>query len=384
MNTAEKIIRVASEIAENEVERRIGEWLAIEVVDDTEVLTDEAQELFDEVYDNVTTILNRHFSWHLPQTCHYNQPMITTMFNSLIGQDEVKRQLSFYAKAQNKTGVAPFLMMSGAKGLGKTEFAKEYASNLKNKDGSKRPFLEVNCSTIKNANAFFEQIFLPIVMHNEVTILLDEAHMLPKDLVNAFLTVFNTEKGSYKEYHHAEQIFAFDFAKQNFIFATTELDKLFAPFKDRLTIVDFKPYTVDELSEIVDLVCGEIDFEDGLLTEIAETTRGNARSAVKRSKEVVLYCESNNKKDYAKKDWQAMSYTLGIKPLGLSNIEIEILSILKERGNCSLQMLSAVTGMSRTAIQKEAELYLLKRGLMKINGQREISGKGINILQKLS
>lgn len=310
--------------------------------------------------------------------------MITTMFNSLIGQDEVKRQLSFYAKAQNKTGIAPFIMMSGAKGLGKTEFAKEYASNLKNKDGSKRPFLEVNCSTIKNANAFFEQIFLPIVMHNEITILLDEAHMLPKDLVNAFLTVFNTEKGSYKEYHHAEQIFAFDFAKQNFIFATTELDKLFAPFKDRLTIVDFKPYTVDELSEIVDLVCGEIDFEDGLLTEIAETTRGNARSAVKRSKEVVLYCESNNKKDYTKKDWKSMSHTLGIKPLGLSNIEIEILSILKERGNCSLQMLSAVTGMSRTAIQKEAELYLLKRGLMKINGQREISGKGINILQKLS
>ena len=62
MNTAEKIIKAASEIAENEVERRIGEWLAIEVVDDTEVLTDEAQELFDEVYDNVTTILNRHFS----------------------------------------------------------------------------------------------------------------------------------------------------------------------------------------------------------------------------------------------------------------------------------------------------------------------------------
>jgi hypothetical protein len=46
-------------------------------------------------------------------------------------------------------------------------------------------------------------------------------------------------------------------------------------------------------------------------------------------------------------------------------------------------MLSAVTGMSRTAIQKEAELYLLKRGLMKIDGQRELSGKGANILQKI-
>jgi Holliday junction resolvasome RuvABC ATP-dependent DNA helicase subunit len=284
-----------------------------------------------------------------------------TMFNTLIGQEDVKRQLSFYAKAQNKTGVAPFLMMSGAKGLGKTEFAKEYAANLKNQDGSKRPFLEVNCSTIKNANAFFEQIFLPIAMNNEVTILLDEAHMLPKDLVNAFL----------------------DFSMQSFIFATTELDKLFAPFKDRLTIVDFRPYTVQELAGIVDLVCGEIEFDDGLLNKIAETTRGNARSAVKRSREIMLYCESNNKKDYTNDDWKSMCYTLGIKPLGLSNIEIEILSILKERGNCSLQMLSAVTGMSRTAIQKEAELYLLKRGLMKINGQREISGKGVNVLKDI-
>jgi len=382
MNTAEKIIKAASEIAENEVERRIGEWLAIEVVDDTEVLTEEAQELFNEVYDNVTTILNQNFSWHPPPICHYNPPMNTTMFKNLIGQDQVKSQLEFFAQAQNKTGVAPFLMMSGAKGLGKTEFAKEYASNLKNKDGSKRPFLEINCSTIKNANAFFEQIFLPIVMHNEITILMDEAHMLPKDLVNAFLTVFNTEKGSYKEYHHAEQIFAFDFAKQNFIFATTEMDKLFAPFKDRLTVVDFKPYTQQEMADIIDLVCGEIEFEDGLRLEIADTTRGNARSAVKRCKEIMLYCETNNSKDFSKDDWGKMCKVLDIKALGLSNLEIEILNILKERGNCSLQMISAVTGMSRTAIQRDAEIYLLKRGLMKINGTREITGKGLNVIEK--
>ena len=308
--------------------------------------------------------------------------MITTMFKNLIGQDQVKSQLEFFAQAQNKTGVAPFLMMSGAKGLGKTEFAKEYASKIKNKDGSKRPFLEINCSTIKNANAFFEQIFLPIVMHNEITILMDEAHMLPKDLVNAFLTVFNTEKTTYKEYHHAEQIFSFDFAKQNFIFATTEMDKLFAPFKDRLTIVDFKPYTQQEMADIIDLVCGEIEFEDGLRLEIADTTRGNARSAVKRCKEIMLYCETNNSKDFSKDDWGKMCKVLDIKALGLSNLEIEILNILKERGNCSLQMISAVTGMSRTAIQCDAEIYLLKRGLMKINGTREITGKGLNVIEK--
>ena len=96
--------------------------------------------------------------------------MKTTTYKNLVGQNEVKKQLTFYSEAQNKTGVAPFLMLSGAKGLGKTEFAKRYASSLKNKDGTTRAFLEINCSTIKNANSFFEQIFLPIVMHNEITI----------------------------------------------------------------------------------------------------------------------------------------------------------------------------------------------------------------------
>lgn len=305
------------------------------------------------------------------------------MFTNLIGQHSVKRQLEFYAKAQNKTGVSPFLMLSGAKGLGKTEFSKEFAANLKNRDGSKRPFLEVNCSTIRNAGAFFEQIFLPIVMHNEVTILMDEAHMLPRDLVNAFLTVFNTEKGTYKEFSHGEQIFPFDFSKQNFIFATTELDKLFAPFKDRLTIVDFKQYTPKELSQITGTVCKEIVFSYDVLEKIAETTRGNARSAVMRSKDILLYCETNNKKDFTLGDWEELCYMLGIKPLGLTNVEIEILSILKERGACSLQTLSAVTGMSRTALQHDAEVYLLKRGLMLIDGKREISGQGVKILEKI-
>ena len=113
------------------------------------------------------------------------------MFDGLIGQDNVKKKLSFYLKAFNKTSICPFLNFVGAKGLGKTEFAKAFARNLTNEDGSKRPFIEINCSTIKNNEAFFEQIFLPVIANNEVTILLDEAHALPKDLTNAFLTIFN-------------------------------------------------------------------------------------------------------------------------------------------------------------------------------------------------
>jgi hypothetical protein len=57
----EIIIKIATEIAENEVERRIGEWLAIEIDDQgDEVLTEEAQELFDEVYSEALIVLKNN------------------------------------------------------------------------------------------------------------------------------------------------------------------------------------------------------------------------------------------------------------------------------------------------------------------------------------
>jgi Holliday junction resolvasome RuvABC ATP-dependent DNA helicase subunit len=69
---------------------------------------------------------------------------MTTTFDTLIGQEEVKRKLNFYAEAQNATSKSPFILLNGAKGLGKTQFARSYSEALKNRDGSKRPFLEIH------------------------------------------------------------------------------------------------------------------------------------------------------------------------------------------------------------------------------------------------
>jgi Holliday junction resolvasome RuvABC ATP-dependent DNA helicase subunit len=154
--------------------------------------------------------------------------------------------------------------------------------------------------------------------------------------------------------------------------------------KDRLTVLDFKPYTSEELAAIIADRLQDIRFEDGLLEEIASTTRGNARSAVKRSKEIATYCETKNSTLFSKNEWRDLCHILGIKPLGLSNTEIQVMQILKDRGPSTLQTIAAVTGMSRTAIQRDAELYLLQRGLMKINGNREITRLGSEIIQKIS
>ena len=300
------------------------------------------------------------------------------MFERLVGQSEVKGRLDFYAKAHKAGSIIPPIMLNGAKGLGKTEFAKEFAK------GIKRKLLEINCGTIRNAQQFFEQVFMPAIAGEEITVLLDECHALPKDLVEVFLTVFNTEGSKSKQVSIGEGFATFDFEKQNFLFATTELHKIFDPLKDRMTIVDFKPYVPKELAHIIQKKIDWVQFDKVVLDQIADTVRGNARSAIKRALEIKAFCEINNNPRVDAKAWLKIKQILGIKPQGLTNLEVQILDILKSNGPSSLQMLSAVTGMSRSAIQLEAENNLLRSGFMEIDGKRKITGKGTNILKELA
>mgnify|MGYP001263901566 FL=1 len=302
----------------------------------------------------------------------------TDMFEGLVGQDTLKSRLNFYSDAKKATGTLPFLLFNGAKGLGKTEFAKAFAKSLG------KPMIEINCSTIRNAEQFFEQVFIPAILDKDVTILLDEAHALPKDLEMAFLTIFNIEGAKTKRFEFGESSLLFEFERQTFLFATTELDKLFPPFKDRLTQLDFEPYSGKELGKIIQKKMDWIDFRDNILNEICETVRGNARSAIKRALEVSAYAEVNNTATFGKKEWKSLCDLLGIMPYGINATELQVMRILKERGACTLQMLSAVTGMSRTALQKDAEVFLLKNGFMRIDGKREITGKGAKALERIS
>ena len=302
-------------------------------------------------------------------------------FENLFGQVNVKKRLKFYLEAFEATSLCPFLAFIGAKGLGKTEFARQFAKELKNTDGSKRPFLELNCSTIKNVEQFFEQIFIPIIMDNELTVLFDEAHELPKDLTNAFLTVFNTEKVTTKELHWRDAVYPFDFKKQTFMFATTESDKIFPPLKDRLTSIDFEDYSNEDLGKIFKAQCEEIDFSDEALLELAKTSRGNARSCVMRGREVALYCARKGDNIFRAEDLEPFFDQLGILPFGLSATEMHLLKILRRDGQCSLQMLSAKTGLSRSAIQRDHELYLMRKNLIVIDGKRNITNDGVKLVE---
>jgi Holliday junction resolvasome RuvABC ATP-dependent DNA helicase subunit len=309
--------------------------------------------------------------------------MKTNYFTDLIGQYAVKKKLSFYLNAFNKTGVCPFLLLTGAKGLGKTQFAKSFAKRVENNDGKKRAFLELNCSTIKNNEQFFEQIFLPLVADNEITILFDECHALPKDLTMAFLTIFNTETTTKKRFTWNEMVFDFDFKRQTFLFATTESDKIFPPLKDRLTNVDFAPYSEGELGEILKLCAPEVNFSDACLAEVAKTVRNNARSAVMRAKEISLYCGSKRKYNFNLANFEELCDNVSILPHGISYTEKQILEVLKNGGSSTLTGLAAKIGLSKTALQRDHELYLLNKSFIEIDGKRKITAGGLGVCKQM-
>jgi Holliday junction resolvasome RuvABC ATP-dependent DNA helicase subunit len=304
-------------------------------------------------------------------------------FPELIGQENVKKKLGFYLDAFEKTGSCPFLNLIGAKGLGKTEFAKAFAKNLYNKDGDRRTFLELNCSTIKNNEQFFEQIFLPIISDNEITVLFDECHALPKDLTMAFLTIFNSEKNNRKTFEFNEMSFEFNFKQQTFIFATTESDKIFPPLKDRFTTVDFEPYSQDELAQIIKLCTPDVIYTNNSLQRVASTVRNNARSAVKRAKEITLYCGAKGRSIFGLAEFSDLCDQVGILPYGLTYTEKQILEVLNNCGAETLTGLAAKIGLSKTALQRDHELYLLNKNLMKIDGKRKITGRGLKLCESL-
>lgn len=303
-------------------------------------------------------------------------------FDKLVGQHSVKKKLGFYLEAYNSTSIVPFLNFVGAKGLGKTEFAREFGRNILNAEGNKRTFVEINSSTVKGVSQFFEQIYLPFILDKEVTVFFDEAHALPKEVVMIFLSIFNTEDGSEKTIIHKETAYTFDFKKHSFLFATTESDKIFAPFKDRLITIDFDNYSQEDLSQIFLNNLQNITFAPDALEYISSTFRGNARNCVQRVKDIQFYSVSRNVNHFSMTEIKDLCDTLGILPQGCTQIEWRILNILRKEGRQSLQGLSARTGLSRSSIQKDHENYLLSRGYMEIDIQRVITAKGCALLGK--
>jgi Holliday junction resolvasome RuvABC ATP-dependent DNA helicase subunit len=309
--------------------------------------------------------------------------MDTNFFPSIIGQDNAKRVLNFFCDGFKQTKVMPHLMFVAPKGCGKTTFAKAVARRLKSIDDAKKYF-EINCSTIKNVKQFFNQLVIPIMQDRDATILFDECSEIPKDVTMALLTILNPNSDNFTSFSYEDYTVDFDFRRLSFMFATTETQSVFHALMDRLERVDLEEYTLDEMGQIVNLNL-DINIDSKTLHDIASVLRGNARAAQKMAQKIESYCRQKKVTGFGTWDWQELSRILSIFPLGLNITEIQLLNILKDHKDCSLTNLSAKTGLSKQAVQRDFEIYLQKHSLMDITtAGRNITAKGLDYLKTIA
>ena len=317
-------------------------------------------------------------------------------FDTVVGQEIAKAKLGFYLESYMKTRMVPNLMMVAPKGCGKTTMAREVAKclirfneigqpelNAETGRPRRKNFVEVNCSTIKGIKQFINGLIIPHVVDKDVTLLFDEASEIPKDVTMALLTMLNPCPTNRNTFIYDEYTCDIDFRHQTFIFATSEPQSIFHALIDRLERIDLEEYTPTHLAEIVRRNNPNVLYEDGVLLEVASVLRGNARAAQKMANNIEMYLKGSD--IFMHVDWATLSNKLGLLPLGVSQIELAVLRYLSQAPDgTSLTCLSAKTGLSRSSLQKDVEMFLQKLGLIEIaTTGRKITARGLDYLKQL-
>jgi Holliday junction resolvasome RuvABC ATP-dependent DNA helicase subunit len=295
-------------------------------------------------------------------------------YSEIVGQEKTKAKLNFLLEGFEQTKIMPHLLFVAPRGCGKTMIAQETAKIM-----NRQKNVIVNCSTIKNVKSFFNQIMLPYVFDKDVTIIFDEASELPRDVTMALLTILNPNTNNQNEFTFEDGTYNFRFNQNSFIFCTTEAQKIFHALADRLYRIDMEDYSYISLGKIIqnNLKSKNQSIEINVIDEVASVCRGNARQAQSMANQISSYLMSKNSNKLTSGGWSEIKGKLSIYPLGLSEIELNIIKILKEHGEVRLTNLSAKTNLTKDMLQKNVEMYLMRNNLIEVRPTgRALTKKG--------
>ena len=295
-------------------------------------------------------------------------------YSQIIGQEKTKSKLNFLLDGYKQTKIIPNLLFVAPRGCGKTLIAQETAKIM-----NRSKTILINCSTIKNVKSFFNQIMLPFVYNKDCVIIFDEASELPRDVTMALLTILNPNQNNSNEFSFEDGTYTFHFNLNSFIFCTTEAQKIFHALLDRLYRIDMQDYSFVELGSIIknNLKSSKLDINDSVIQDVSSVCRGNARQAQSMANQISSYLKSKKYNELTSEGWKEIKSKLSIYPLGLSEIELNVIKILKEHGEVRLTNLSAKTNLTKDMLQKNVEMYLVRNSLIEIRPTgRALTKKG--------
>lgn len=306
-------------------------------------------------------------------------------FQEIVGQDSAKKELEMRLKAFAAGEPMPTLLFVAPRGKGKTTLAQALGKQMKELTKGEKRFFEVNCSAIKNMKAFWNSIIIPIVNDQNCTLLMDESHMLPNDVMNCLLTCLNPNANNRNSYTWDDMTVDIDLFRQTFLFATTEANKMALPLVNRCRRIDLEDYDNNQMTTILKRYAKDIKFEKGVAEDVASTLRSTPRQAVLIANDIKTYLAPKRRDTFSQDDWKKLRNILGILPLGLTRLELRVLQALSNKRDVSLTHLASILQMTTQSVRQDLELFLLRCGLLSIdtNG-RNLTNIGIEYLRNLN
>lgn len=219
------------------------------------------------------------------------------------------------AKILSSENIPHAFLFAGPRGAGKTSAARILAKalNCTNRkgyepcndcdqcmainDGNHVDIIEMDAASnrgIDEIRALRESVGLSPQSAKKKIYIIDEAHMLTTEAANAFLKTLEEPPS------HVQ-----------FIFATTDPQKLPETIKSRLHTIQFTKATSDEIARQLDrVIAGEkLNVEDGVVGLIASSVDGSFRDAVKKLEALTLGNEKITLAEAEKYLYQSTSVT---------------------------------------------------------------------------
>ena len=284
-------------------------------------------------------------------------------FNDYIGQKSATDNLKVFIEAAKRRGEPlDHVLFYGPPGLGKTTLASIIANELG---------VDIRITSGPAIERAGDLAAILTNLNENDVLFIDEIHRLNRSVEEVLYSAMEDfaldimiGKGP------SARSIRLDLAKFTLIGATTRAGSLSAPLRDRFGVVcKFETYNGPELCTIIRRSAGilGIQIDEESLNELAKRSRGTPRVANRLLKRVRDFSQvkGTGVADLAITQWALEA--LGVDPMGLENLDREILKVIIDRfdgGPVGIDTIAAAIGEERITIEDVYEPYLIQIGFL--------------------
>ncbi len=307
-------------------------------------------------------------------------------FPNIIGLEDTKKQLEFYIRGYQNTGFLNNLLLIARPGSGKTLLCDALAKALTDSQKRSKRVLKIhNCGTLKTKKSFVEQIILPYILNQEITLFLNEIDLASEEVLE-FLLTFLEYNAHTKISHFEHDGISYPVHFKNgltVLSSTTNIERLSTPLRQRFERITLPDYKAEELAQMLKIYCPKVQFIGKVEREVINICRRNPRNlSLRIGNNINTYLIEKKSSKFTLDDWDKLRSILNIRPENCSDDEVKLLRILSEKPH-TLTAIASKLQLDVSTVRRDVENYLQDRDYIAIEGKRFLTNKGLLLLQEI-